>query len=209
MLQRIIDAPRQYVTTQTYFGPCRSRSKAGPPNGLERRKPDESHATIVYSKDKVEKPAAPSDVWLFKLPNYLKQKMGSNAMRQPFVLPDDVLFSAEQQLKREADGFLDWAKGYLDRLSRQVTEAKQVSGDPLMNTTWIENPLYLQDVQTTGQGRDDYGKDGDDSPHEGDNPPEIKPPLPQEVPAPRPSQPEIVPVEAPPPMDPGLPSPET
>ena len=129
VLQRIIDAPRQFVTTQTYFGPCRRRSKAGPPKGQERRKADESHATIVYSKDKVEKPQAPSDVWLFKLPNYLKQKMGSNAMRQPFVLPDDVLFSAEQHLKREADGFLDWAKGYLDRLSRQVTEAMQVSGE--------------------------------------------------------------------------------
>jgi CheY-like chemotaxis protein len=133
VLQRIIDNPRQYVTTQTYFGPCRRRSKAGPPKNMERRKPDESHATIVYSKDKVEKPAAPSDVWLFKLPNYLKQKMGSNAQRQPFILPEDVLAAAEQQLKREADGFLDWAKQFLDRLSRQVTEAKQISGERTQN----------------------------------------------------------------------------
>jgi DNA-binding response OmpR family regulator len=133
VLQRIIDNPRQYVTTQTYFGPCRRRSKAGPPKNMERRKPDESHATIVYSKDKVEKPAAPSDVWLFKLPNYLKQKMGSNAQRQPFILPEDVLTAAEQHLKREADGFLDWAKQFLDRLSRQVTEAKQISGERTQN----------------------------------------------------------------------------
>src|SRR5579871_582333 len=111
VLQRIIDAPRQFVTTQNYFGPDRRRSnKAGPPKGMERRKPDESHATIVYAKDRVEKAAAPSDVWLFKLPNYLKQKMGSNAARQPFVLPEDVLASAETALKREAEGFLDWAK---------------------------------------------------------------------------------------------------
>ncbi|MEQ9448960.1 MAG: response regulator, partial [Rhodospirillaceae bacterium] len=130
VLQRIIDAPRQFVTTQTYFGPDRRRSsKAGPPKGMERRKPDESHATIVYSKDKMEKPQTPSDVWLFKLPNYLKQKMGSNAQRQPFILPDDVLNTAEESLKREAEGFLGWAKGYLDRLSRQVTEAKESPGD--------------------------------------------------------------------------------
>lgn len=130
VIQRIIDAPRQFVTTQNYFGPCRRRSnKMGPPKGMERRKPDESHATIVYSNDKVEKPSSPSDVWLFKLPNYLKQKMGSNAQRQPFVLPDDVLGAAEQQLKREAEGFLGWAKEYLDRLSRQVEDAKQVSGE--------------------------------------------------------------------------------
>lgn len=133
VLQRIIDNPRQYVTTQTYFGPCRRRSKAGPPKNMERRKPDESHATIVYSQSKVEKPSSPSDVWLFKLPNYLKQKMGSHAQRQPFILPEDVLASAEQQLKREADGFLDWAKQFLDRLSRQVAEAKQISGERTQN----------------------------------------------------------------------------
>lgn len=133
VLQRIIDNPRQYVTTQTYFGPCRRRSKSGPPKNMERRKADESHATIVYSKDKVEKPSTPSDVWLFKLPNYLKQKMGSNAQRQPFVLPEDVLVAAEQALKREADGFLDWAKQFLDRLSRQVAEAKQISGERTQN----------------------------------------------------------------------------
>jgi hypothetical protein len=38
--------------------------------------------------------------------------------------------------------------------------------------------------------------------------PEIKPPLPNEVPAPQPSQPEVEPHEAPPPADPGLPAPE-
>ncbi len=72
--------------------------------------------------------------------------------------------------------------------------------------TMIDDPLYLQDAESTGQGREDYGKDGNDAP--ADNPPEIKPPLPEEVPAPRPSQPEIAPVEAPPPMDPGLPAPQ-
>lgn len=130
VLQRIIDTPRQFVTTQTYFGPDRRRSaKAGPPGSGERRKPDESHATIVYSKDRVEKAAKPSDVWLFKLPNFLKQKMGSNAMRQDFVIPQNVLQAAEAELKREAEGFIGWAKEYLERLSRQVAEAKGRTAD--------------------------------------------------------------------------------
>ncbi|MBL8643008.1 MAG: response regulator [Rhodospirillaceae bacterium] len=130
VLQRIIDVPRQFVTTTTYFGPDRRRSsKAGPPGGNERRKPDESHATIVYSKDRVEKAAKPSDVWLFKLPNFLKQKMGSNAMRQDFTIPASVLAEAEAELKREAEGFIGWAKDYLNRLSTQVTEAKSRVGD--------------------------------------------------------------------------------
>ncbi len=131
VLQRIIDVPRQYVTTQNYFGPDRRRSnKAGPPKTGERRRPDESHATVVYAKDRVEQAKTPSDVWIFKLPNYLKQKMlGSNAGRQPFVLPEDVLSNAESALKREAEGFIDWAKQFLDRLSKQVAMAKELSGE--------------------------------------------------------------------------------
>jgi CheY-like chemotaxis protein len=130
VLQRLIDNPRQFVTTSTYFGPDRRRSsKAGPPGGMERRKPDESHATIVYSKDRVEKASKPSDVWLFKLPNFLKQKMGSNAMRQDFVIPQSILQEAEATLKREAEGFIGWAKEYLNRLSAQVTDAKGRVGD--------------------------------------------------------------------------------
>jgi CheY-like chemotaxis protein len=134
VLQRIIDNPRQFVTTQSYFGPDRRRSaKTGPPGGTERRKPDESHATIVYSKDRVEKAAKPSEVWFFKLPNFLKQKMGSNAMRQDFVIPQNVLQAAEAELKREAEGFIGWAKEYLERLSRQVTEAKTRVGERTAN----------------------------------------------------------------------------
>jgi CheY-like chemotaxis protein len=134
VLQRIIDVPRQFVTTQSYFGPDRRRSaKAGPPGGAERRKPDESHATIVYSKDRVEKAAKPSDVWFFKLPNFLKQKMGSTAMRQDFVIPQSVLQNAEAELKRESEGFIGWAKEYLERLSAQVAAAKSLVGERTAN----------------------------------------------------------------------------
>jgi CheY-like chemotaxis protein len=148
VLQRLIDNPRQYVTTQNYFGPDRRRSKSGPPMGSERRKPDESHATIVYSKDRVERSKTDSGVWLFKLPNYLKQKMGSNAARQPFVLPLEVLSSAETELKREAQGFLGWAKSYLDRLSAQVGEAKNKFGE--RNTNFDEINLIAHELR--GQG---------------------------------------------------------
>ena len=43
--------------------------------------------------------------------------------------PLDVPPMGSQNEKREAEGFLDWAKGYLDRLSKQVADAKQVSGE--------------------------------------------------------------------------------
>lgn len=129
VLQRNIDAPRQFVVTQIYFGPDRRRSsKAGPPREGERRRPDENHATIVHSKDRVMVPATPSEVWFFKLPNYLRQKMGLVGAHQRFILPENVLAAAEQNLKREAEGFLGWAKTYLDNLSQKVLYAKDLSG---------------------------------------------------------------------------------
>jgi hypothetical protein len=52
--------------------------------------------------------------------------------------------------------------------------------------------------------------DADTGAEEKDNPdpPEIKPPLPNEVPAPQPSIPDIAPFQTPPPADPGLPQPQ-
>ena len=71
------------------------------------------------------------------------------------------------------------------------------------------NPGQDEHLHRTASGA---GTENEKPSREGDEParapPEIKPPLPQEVPAPQPSQPEIVPVETPPPMDPGLPQPE-
>lgn len=149
VLQRIIEVPRQFVTTQTYFGPDRRRSdKLGPPKDGERRRPDESHATIVYSKEKVEKPKDASDVWLFKLPNYLKEKMGSNAMRRSFQLPEDVLHFAEENLQREAEGFVGWCKNYLDRLSAEVAHAKDNPGE--RNVSFEEINLIAHELR--GQG---------------------------------------------------------
>jgi CheY-like chemotaxis protein len=129
-LQRIIDAPRQFVVTHDFFGPDRRRSnKVGPPSSGERRRPNENHATIVRSKDRVLVPQAPSEVWLFKLPNYLRTKMGLVGGKQtPFVLPQNVLAAAEQQLKRQAEGFVGWTKGYLDRIAKKAALAKTLSG---------------------------------------------------------------------------------
>ena len=125
-LQRIVDAPRQFVMTQGYFGPDRRFVKPESPPNPERRKPDESHATIVYSDQRVEKAKTDAgDVWLFKLPNSLKQQLGS-AARFEFTIPERILNSAQESLKREGDGFLGWAKTYLDQLSKELAAAKEL-----------------------------------------------------------------------------------
>lgn len=131
-VQRIIDAPRQFVMTQSYFGPDRriaAKDAAVPPT--ERRRPDEKHATVVFTDSRVEKASQgtkDSEVWLFKLPNRLKQTLGSSAMRTEFHIPDHIIDSAQGELKREGAGFLDWAKSYLDTISTEVEAAKGGAG---------------------------------------------------------------------------------
>ncbi len=122
-VMKVIDQPRQFVTCSTYFGPDRRRRNGAPPGGIEnRRRPGESHATIVYSADKVVKPKTPSDVWYFRLPNTLREKVGGSGIKGPLELPKALLDEAENTLQRQSLDFADWAKNYLTKLSK-VTEA--------------------------------------------------------------------------------------
>lgn len=126
-VMKVIDNPRQFVTCTTYFGPDRRRRRMPPPGGIEdRRRNDDSHATIVYSADKVVKPKTPSDVWYFRLPNTLREKVGGAGVKGPLELPKELLEEAENTLQRQAMDFADWAKNYLTKLSK-VTEAAMLS----------------------------------------------------------------------------------
>ena len=77
-LQSVIDRPRQFAATNSYFGPCRRRISKDLPSDVpkDRRRVGESHANIVYSATDIKRQPEGSDVYLFKFPNFLKQKMG-------------------------------------------------------------------------------------------------------------------------------------
>ncbi len=80
-----------------------------------------------------------------------------------------------------------------------------------MSNLWLENLCNGLSALQGGPVFDmhelaaaEFNGGGDD-----DEPgPDIKPPLPNEVPAPQPSQPDVQPYDPPPPADPGLPAPE-
>ncbi len=118
----IVEYPRQFVVTHDYFGPDRRRRDIGPPE-TERRVKDEKDVVIVYSADKVVKPKTPSDVWYFRLPNSLKEKVGGGGDSGPMELPMDLLEEAEAQLQRDALDFAEWAQDYLKQLSNLCAEA--------------------------------------------------------------------------------------
>ncbi|MGD9639507.1 MAG: response regulator, partial [Alphaproteobacteria bacterium] len=125
-IMKVIVSPRQIVCAQNYFGPDRRRSKYGPPNGVERRQNEEAKATIVYSADKIVKPKTPSDIWIFRLPNTLKEKIGGANIHGPISIPEELLAQAEESLERQALDFTEWATKYLNDIGAMLTKAIEI-----------------------------------------------------------------------------------
>ncbi|SDG86286.1 response regulator [Roseospirillum parvum] len=124
-IQWVIDHPRPFIACQSYFGPDRRRRHLPTPEGLpDRRRQGDDHITQVYSADNVKRPRNPSDVWVFRLPNTLKEKLGGN-LRAAFALPRELLEEAEQQLERSALDFHEWAVNYLSRLADLVEQTRR------------------------------------------------------------------------------------
>lgn len=125
----VIDYPRQFVVTQSYYGPDRRRLKNGRnPDGDERRETQEKDVTIVYSADKVVKPTKDGGVWYFRLPNSLKDRVGGMGKSGPGEIPDGLLEEAEEKLERAALDFTEWAATYLANLSNLCAEALMHDG---------------------------------------------------------------------------------
>lgn len=123
-IQWLIDHPRPFIACQSYFGPDRRRRRLPLPEGMpERRRKGDDHVTQVFSADNVKRPANPSDVWVFLLPNTLKEKLGGN-LKAAFSLPRELLEEAEEQLERSALDFHDWAINYLTRLAELVEQTR-------------------------------------------------------------------------------------
>ena len=148
-LVKVIEAPRQFVTTTKYFGPDRRRHKQKPP-GKELRVKDEKDITIVYSAEKVVKPKDPTDVWYFRLPNNLKEKAGGGGFKGAAEMPLDLLEEAEQQLERAALDFTIWALDYLKRLSGLCDEALEADAEGGRGKFFQE--INLLALELRGQG---------------------------------------------------------
>jgi len=121
----VIDRPRQFVTTQSYFGPDRCRRRQGAYGGTERRKTTDADVTVVYSAEKVVKPTKPTDVWYFRLKNALKEKVGGLGATGGGDLPVQLLADAEKQLERAALDFTEWAGNYIAQLARACQAAQE------------------------------------------------------------------------------------
>jgi CheY-like chemotaxis protein len=145
---KLIEHPRQIVTTTNYFGPDRRRRKKIEVANNRRQKKD-NEVTIVYSQDKVVKPKNASDVWYFRLPNSLKEKAGGG-LSGPAEIPQSLLLEAEEELERGADDFSVWALDYVKDLSGLYKLA--LEDEDGMSRTKIFAEINLLALELRGQG---------------------------------------------------------
>ncbi len=121
---KVVDFPRQFVTTHKFFGPDRRRKTVAKRRGVELRKMKEQDVTIVYAADKVVKAEKPTEVWYWRLPNTLRDKAaGGKSGGGKGEIPTALLQEAEQQLERAALDFASWAAEYLAKLTDLCTQA--------------------------------------------------------------------------------------
>jgi len=147
-ITKVIENPRQFVTTTNYFGPDRRRRKKVKVAN-ERRVKDEKDVTIVYSQEKVVKPKIATDVWYFRLPNSLKDKVGGGLIG-PAEIPQDLLLEAEEQMERGADDFSIWALEYVKELSEHCKKALSEEND--IGRDKIFADINLLALELRGQG---------------------------------------------------------
>jgi len=151
-LLEVIDYPRQFVTTQKYFGPDRRRKNEGAPaKEGERREKSEDSVIVVYSADKVVKPKTPSDVWYWRLPNSLQEKVSGGAgAGAKGEIPANLIEQAEEQLERAALDFTTWAKDYLAKLLKICQDAKEADAEGGRGAMFAE--IHNLALELRGQG---------------------------------------------------------
>lgn len=147
-LLEVIDYPRPFIATNTYFGPDRRRRPI-PWNEEERRTIQDSDIAVVYSADKVVRPKKNTEVWKFILPNSLRDKVGGLGAKGGGELPTELLEQAESELERSALEFTDWARNYATNLAKLHKKASE-SEEAVRHNCVVEINMLAHELR--GQG---------------------------------------------------------
>ena len=130
---KIIDYPRQFVSSQNYFGPDRRRSidETSLDNIPERREKSEDDVTIIYSSEKKIIQGMSKNVYYWRLPNTLRNKVagGKIQLNVKGEVPLDLIEEAEKDIQKSVLEFKNWVADYLVKLSETCDEALLEASD--------------------------------------------------------------------------------
>ena len=146
-LLAIIDRPRQFVATREYFGPDRKR-RADDDVYEERRHVDEKDVNIIYSAEKIVRPKDPEEVFFFRLPNALRDKVGG-FHGEKGEIPAALIDEAEEVLGRNAFEYREWVLDYVRAIGKLCKEAAPL---PARNRTVMFDKVHELAHELRGQG---------------------------------------------------------
>ena len=122
-LAGLIDRPRQFVFTATYFGPDRRRRNLAF-GAVERRTITEDEIRIVYAEATPSRDALrTAKVWLFRPPNAIKRKIGVGAGSGSATIDPALIASAEAQISEMGEDYVDWVRESVAELAREHRHA--------------------------------------------------------------------------------------
>jgi CheY-like chemotaxis protein len=144
----LIDQPLQFVYNGDYFGPDLRRQELNY-RGDERRVFEEKNAEIVYTGKRPESLNTQAKVWLFRLPNKLKSKLGVKENADEGAIDPKLLKAAEKHLKSMSDDYTDWVKGNLAQLKMNYEQLVEKPKNPWKYVQNIHNISH----ELRGQGQ--------------------------------------------------------
>ena len=112
-LAAIIEQPRPFVCSKSYFGPDRRRHRVARP-GRERRRAGPVDASLLGSA--MPSAGRPVSAFLFRTPNRLRTKIDGLGDGR-FALPTELLLAASSRLERMEEDYAVWVRGTTDALA--------------------------------------------------------------------------------------------
>ena len=138
-LRAIIKYPRPFIYCSSYFGPDRRRQNK--PVKDDRRKTTKSEIETLYSgKDIRTLATSKKPVWVFRLPNQLKNKLDSGYFsddRKKDANKDDNLFDpemlkqAEKMISSMENDYMDWVTDSINGLKYAYHHLLEDFNNPL------------------------------------------------------------------------------
>jgi CheY-like chemotaxis protein len=116
-LMAVIDAPRQFVKTEEYFGPDRRRQRFYPETGDRRVNKDEGKSKAEYTTTVNGK-----SVSFLRPANRLKERVGGNAISTG-TLPLEAMQKALSTLDKAVEDYADWARKSVQEMALAFAEA--------------------------------------------------------------------------------------
>jgi len=143
----LIDRPRQFVAAANYFGPDRKRRKDSDVE-IDRRETDDSDANVIYSPDMIVRPKEPGEIYFFRLPNGLREKVGGGP-GDAGALPPAILEEADRVVGETAEDFRGWILDYIGSISKLCDAASE---RPIKHRTRFFGQVHDLAHELRGQG---------------------------------------------------------